>query len=238
MEIIPAIDLKGGACVQLVGGDVQQEKVHVDDPVEQARRFVEQGARWIHIVDLDRALGTGTNLHLVRRIINEVPSARYQVGGGIRFTEDIDDLFNAGATRVVVGTRAVTDDKWCAHVAERYGDRLVVAVDARGEDVLIHGWREVSGKKLLDFAMQCGAAGIGGFLYTDVAREGLMRGANVDGVRRLADALQKPVIASGGVGSLEDCAALAEAGAWGAVVGMAAYTGALDLPAAYKRFRA
>lgn len=236
MQVIPAIDLKGGACVQLVGGDVHQEKVHVDDPIEQARRFVDQGARWIHIVDLDRALGTGTNLHLIRRLVQKVPEARYQVGGGIRFTEDIDDLYDAGVARVVIGTRAVTDDKWCAHVADRYRDRIVVAVDARGDDILIHGWKEVSGKKLLEFAKECDGNGIGGFLYTDVAREGRMEGANIEGVKRLAETVNAPVIASGGVSSIDDCEKLAGAGAWGAVVGMAAYTGALDLKAAYAKF--
>src|ERR1700738_920965 len=100
MEIIPAIDLRGGACVQLVGGDIRQEKIRIEDPVEQARRFIAQGAKWIHIVDLDRALGTGNNLQVIKKIL-ELPGARFQVGGGIRFTEDIDALFEANAARVV-----------------------------------------------------------------------------------------------------------------------------------------
>ncbi len=237
MEVIPAIDLKGGAAVQLVGGDVQQEKVHVDDPVDQARRFVEQGAQWIHIVDLDRALGTGTNLHMVRRLIHEVPQAHFQVGGGIRFTEDIDDLLNAGAVRVIVGTRAVTDEKWCRHVAERYGERVFIAIDAREDDILIHGWQESSGRELIPFATQVSEWGVGGFLYTDVAREGRLGGANVTGVKRLTEAVGVPVIASGGVRDINDCKELRDAGAWGAVVGMAAYTGGLDLAGAYKTFR-
>jgi phosphoribosylformimino-5-aminoimidazole carboxamide ribotide isomerase len=238
MEVIPAIDLKGGACVQLVGGDVHQEKVHVDDPVEQARRFADQGARWIHLVDLDRALGSGSNLQLIRRIIQEVPQARFQVGGGIRFTEDIDDLLNAGAARVVIGTRAVTDEKWSSHVAERYRGRLAVAVDARGDDILIHGWKEVSGKKLLPFAQQAANDwGYASLLYTDVGREGRLGGPNVDTVRALAKSVKAPVVASGGIRNLDDCKALHEAGAWGGVVGMAAYTGGIDLPEAYRHFR-
>ena len=235
MEIIPAIDLKDGACVQLVGGDVRQERVHIDDPVAQARRFVEQGARWIHVVDLDRALGTGNNLQVIKRIL-EVPGARFQVGGGIRFTEDVDGLLECNAARVVVGTRAVTDDKWFAHCCERYGDRLVAAVDARGDDILIRGWQEASGKKLHEWAREADRMGLGAFLYTDVAREGRMEGANAEGVRELVRLVKRPVLASGGVRGMEDLEALRAAGAWGVVVGMAAYTGALDLPAAIRRF--
>jgi phosphoribosylformimino-5-aminoimidazole carboxamide ribotide isomerase len=235
MEIIPAIDLKGGACVQLVGGDPLHEKIHIDDPVDQARRFVAMGARWIHIVDLDRALGTGNNLQVIKKIL-EVPGARFQVGGGIRFTEDIDALLEANAARVVIGTRAVTDDKWFAHVCERYGDRIVVAVDARGEDILINGWQESSGKKLHEWGAKAADMGIGGLLYTDVAKEGRMGGVNADGVAKLTKRLKTPVIASGGVGSMDDLQTLWEAGAWGVVIGMAVYTGALDLPKAIQHF--
>jgi phosphoribosylformimino-5-aminoimidazole carboxamide ribotide isomerase len=235
MEIIPAIDIKGGVCVQLVGGDPANEKVRVDDPVEQARKFVQQGARWIHIVDLDRALGTGNNLQLIKRIL-EVPGARFQVGGGIRFTEDIDALLEANAARAVVGTRAVTDDKWFGHVCERYGDRVVAAVDARGDEILIKGWQESSGRKLIDWGARASEQGIGGLLYTDVSREGRMAGVNAEGVHKLAKRVKVPVIASGGVSSMEDLQDLWEAGAWGVVVGMAVYTGALDLQQAIRQF--
>jgi phosphoribosylformimino-5-aminoimidazole carboxamide ribotide isomerase len=235
MEVIPAIDLKDGACVQLVGGDVRHEKVRLDDPVGQARKFVEQGARWIHVVDLDRALGTGNNLQVIKKIL-EVPGARFQVGGGIRFTEDIDALFDCNAARVVIGTRAVTDDKWFAHVCERYGDRIVAAVDARGDDILIKGWQESSGKKLHAWAEQADRLGLGGFLYTDVGREGRMGGVNSEAVANLRKRVKAPVIASGGVRGMDDLQSLWEAGAWGVVVGMAAYMGNLDLKAAHQHF--
>jgi phosphoribosylformimino-5-aminoimidazole carboxamide ribotide isomerase len=237
MEVIPAIDLRNGAAVQLVGGDVKEERVHVDDPLEQARRFAEQGARWIHVVDLDRALGHGSNLHLIKRMLEEVPGVRFQVGGGVRFTEDIDDLLMGGAARVVVGTRAVTDDKWFAHVCERYGDRIVAAVDVKHEEILIKGWQESSGKKLLEWAKRADAQGVGGLLYTDVSKEGRLQGANIQGVEVLCKHVRKPVLASGGIRDIQDLKRLSEAGAWGAVVGMAAYTGALDLREAYKTFR-
>ncbi|HVM44574.1 MAG TPA: 1-(5-phosphoribosyl)-5-[(5-phosphoribosylamino)methylideneamino]imidazole-4-carboxamide isomerase [Candidatus Thermoplasmatota archaeon] len=235
MEIIPAIDLKEGACVQLVGGDPRHEKIHIDDPVAQAQRFVEMGARWIHIVDLDRALGVGNNLQVIKKLL-EIPGVRFQVGGGIRFTEDIDALFVANAARVVVGTRAVTDDKWFEHVCERYGDRIVVAIDARGDDILINGWRESSGKKLHDFAAKAGQMGVGGLLYTDVSREGRMGGVDAANVERLARQSKIPILASGGVRNMDDLQSLWEAGAWGVVIGMAVYTGALDLRQAIQHF--
>jgi phosphoribosylformimino-5-aminoimidazole carboxamide ribotide isomerase len=237
MEVVPAIDLRQGAAVQLVGGDVKQERVHVDDPLAQARAFAEQGARWLHIVDLDRALGTGNNLQLIKRILEEIPSVRFQVGGGVRFTEDIDDLLIAGAARVVVGTRAVTDDKWFAHVCERYGDRVIAAVDVKQDEILIKGWQQSSGKHLLDWAKRADALGVGGFLYTDVSKEGRLQGANIQGVEVLCKHVKKPVVASGGVRDVADLKRLSEAGAWGAVVGMAAYTGSLDLAEAYRTFK-
>ena len=237
MEVIPAIDLRNGAAVQLVGGDVRQEKVRVDDPAEQAREFVRKGARWIHVVDLDRALGLGNNLQVIKTILEAVPQAKVQVGGGVRFTEDIDALLECNAARVVVGTRAVTDDKWFAHVCERYGERVYAAVDARGDDILIKGWQESSGRKLHEWASRADAQGVGGFLYTDVAKEGRMGGVNAEGVKRLTQAVRRPVLASGGVGSMEDLRALEKAGAWGVVVGMAAYTGALDLAEAFRTFK-
>ena len=237
MEVIPAIDLRNGAAVQLVGGDVRHEKVRVQDPIEQAREFVRKGARWIHIVDLDRALGLGNNMQVIKSILEAVPQVKVQVGGGIRFTEDIDALLEANAARVVVGTRAVTDDKWFAHVCGRYGERVYAAVDARGEDILIKGWQESSGRKLHEWARQADAQGVGGFLYTDVAKEGRMAGVNAEDVKRLASAVRSPVLASGGVRDMSDLRALEKAGAWGVVVGMAAYTGSLDLAEAFKTFR-
>lgn len=237
MEVIPAIDLREGAAVQLVGGDLKQEKFRVADPVQQARDFVARGARWIHVVDLDRALGQGSNFKVITEIVEAVPQARVQAGGGIRFTEDIDALLLAGVARVVIGTRAVTDDKWFAHVCDRYADRVVAAVDVQQDEILIKGWQESSGKKILDWAQKADTLGVGGFLYTDVSKEGRLQGANIQGVEVLVKHVKRPVIASGGVRDIRDLTRLAEAGAWGAVVGMAAYNGQLDLEQAYKTFR-
>lgn len=235
MFVIPAVDLLGGACVQLEGGDVSKEKVRVDDPVAAAARWHALGAEWLHVVDLDRALERGSNLITVQRIMEKVP-LKVQVGGGIRQFEDVDAMLNANAARVVVGTRAVRDPVFLREAAARYGNRLVVAVDAKGDEILVRGWQEGSGRSLLGFAKEASALGVGGLLYTDVGREGRMGGPNVDMVGELAGAVKVPVIASGGITTMEDLAELAEAGAWGAVVGMAAYTGRLDMKTAIERF--
>jgi len=226
--VIPAVDLREGKCVQLVGGDYANERVRIPDPLAVARDWQQKGAPWLHVVDLDRATGRGSNLQVVKQILQEA-RVPVSVGGGIRFTEDIDDLLNAGAARVIVGTRAVTDPVWLEAAAARYGKRMAVAVDARGDEIVIKGWAEGSGVKLLDFAKQCDHLGLGALLYTDVGREGQMVGANVEAVGRLAAAVRTPVIASGGVATHEDLVRLRDAGAAGAVLGMSIYTGRIDL---------
>lgn len=236
MHVVPAVDLLGGACVQLEGGDLAKERVRLDDPVAEALRWRGMGADWIHVVDLDRALERGSNLRTVQRLIEEVP-ARIQVGGGVRQFDDIDALFNAGAARVVVGTRAVKDPVFLREAATRYGDRLVVAVDAKGDEIVVRGWTEGSGRSLIEFAREAASLGVGGLLYTDVGKEGRLGGANVDMVARLTAAVDVPVVASGGITTEQDLARLADAGAWGAVVGMAAYTGRLDMKAMFDRYR-
>lgn len=239
MFVIPSIDLRDGAAVQLVGGNPDDERVRDPDPVARARAFVDAGAEWLHVVDLDRALGKGSNMRAIARILDAVSDrCRVQVGGGVRFTEDVDACLDAGAARVIVGTRAVTDEMWLDHAAKRYGERLVIAVDARGDEIVVKGWTEGSGHSLTTFAKRAAALGVGGLLYTDVGREGQLGGANVDGVRALVDAVpETPVLASGGVRSIEDLNALADAGAWGTVIGMALYTGRIDFKSALDAFR-
>lgn len=231
MKIIPAIDLKDGHCVQLVGGDLAQERIRLPDPVAQALAFEAQGAEILHVVDLDRALGRGSNLQLVKMIL-ETLSIPVQVGGGIRMFEDIDYLLECGAAKVVLGTRAVKDAQFLREAAQRYGDRLTIAVDARGEEIVVKGWTEGSGRTLAEFAKSVDGLGLGTLLYTDVGKEGRLQGPNIDEVQRLAASVKTRLLASGGIRSLDDLKALKKAGAWGAVVGMAFYTGAFSLAAA------
>ncbi len=224
---IPAVDIRGGRCVQLVGGDPSVENVSRPDPVAEATRWVERGATWLHVVDLDAALDEGSNLPVIREILQAVP-VPVQVGGGLRSMEDVQEVLDAGARRAVVGTRAVRDPEFLQEAGAVFGDALVVAVDARGQEIVVKGWTEGSGEDLLTFATRADEAGVGGLLYTDVGREGRKTGANVEGVRSLVDAVGVPVIASGGIANAQDLQALMDAGAWGAVVGMAFYDGTLD----------
>lgn len=231
MKIIPAIDLKDGHCVQLVGGDIAQERVRLPDPVAQAVEFERQGAEILHVVDLDRALGRGANTQIVKTILESV-TIPVQVGGGIRMFEDIDYLLECGAAKVILGTRAVHDPQFLREAADRYGTRLTIAVDARGEEIVVHGWTEGSGRKLSEFAREVDALGIGALLYTDVGREGRLGGPNLPEVQRLASTCKTRVLASGGIRSTDDLLALKKTGAWGAVLGMALYTGQISLGAA------
>lgn len=231
MKFIPSIDLRDGHCVQLVGGDLTQEKVRLPDAIAQAKAFEADGAEILHVVDLDRALGRGSNLQVVRHILESV-RIPVQVGGGIRVFEDIDYLLDCGAAKVVLGTRAVKDLQFLEEAADRYGNRLTIAVDARGDEIVVKGWTEGSGRTLHDFARQVDGLGVGSILYTDVGREGRMQGPNVDNVRKLTSSLKTRVLASGGIRNVADLVELKKAGAWGAVVGMALYTGAIATPAA------
>lgn len=230
MQLVPAIDLKEGACVQLVGGVLAHEKIRLPDPVAEARKWADQGAEWLHVVDLDRAFQRGNNFEIVTRIIEAVSDrVKVQVGGGLRFTQDIDAVLDAGAARIVVGTRAVQDEAFLKEVAERYGKRAIVAVDARDGEVVIRGWTESSGKPLGRFAREAARHGVGGLLYTDVGREGRLGGANVLGVRSLVEAVPgTPIIASGGVSAVDDLLRLQMAGASATIVGMALYSGKID----------
>lgn len=236
MHAIPALDLRDGHVVQLEQGLLDREKVRLPDPVAEARKWRDRGAEWLHVVDLDRAFGRGSNLDVIRAVLDAVGGdLSVQVGGGVRSIEDAEEVLAAGAHRVVAGTRAVTDDAFLREAATRFGERFVVAVDAREGEIVAKGWTEGTGKRLIPFALQAARLGVGGLLYTDVGREGLLGGANVAGVRALVDAVPgTPIIASGGVASVDDLLRLQAVGAFGAVVGMAFYTGKIE----YERARA
>ncbi len=233
-RVIPAVDLRDGHCVQLVGGAYDAERVRLPDPVAQALKWERMGAPVLHVVDLDAATGRGDNSILVKAILDAL-TIPVQVGGGVRSAEAVATLLNAGAARVVVGTKAVTDRAWLAEVADAHPYRVVVAVDARGDEILVKGWSEGSGVSLIDYARDIDPFPVAGILYTDVAREGQLGGPNNDGVARLAASVTRPVIASGGIADVADFDSLYQAGAWGAVVGMAAYTGRIDMEKALKR---
>ena len=228
-EIIPAIDIRGGLCVRLFQGDYSQETVFSDDPVSVARRWEECGAPRIHVVDLDgAAAGRPVNTTVIRAIASAV-SIPIEVGGGIRNLAAMDELLTLGVQRFVLGTAAVEDPALVAEAAKRYGDRLIVGVDARNGLVATRGWKDTQGIRALDLVARMESLGVVRFDYTDIARDGAMAGPNLPAIGEVVAAARGKVIAAGGVSSLDDLRRLAGIGVEGAIVGRAAYTGAVDI---------
>ncbi len=228
MMIYPAIDLMAEGAVRLRQGDPSRRIAVGDDPVGLARRWAAEGARWLHVVDLDGAMsGAPRHLDIVGRICRAV-SIPVQVGGGLRTLPDLRAAFAAGAARAILGTAAIAGDLLPAALAE-FGDALAVALDARDGLVAVEGWQQTSSVMALDAARALQQAGVVRFIYTDVARDGMLTGPNLAGLRSLTAAVRVPVILSGGMASTDDLRAAADAGAEGAVVGRALYDGRIAL---------
>jgi len=232
---VPALDLREGACVQLVGGSYAEERLRLNDPVAVARNWSALGFRRLHVVDLDAATGAGANDALVGDVVRTVP-AESQVGGGVRSSERAEALFALGAARVVVGTRAFEDPAWLDDLARRYPGRIVVAVDVRERRVVTHGWTRTLALDARDAVRRLAALPLGGLLVTAVHREGRLAGTDAALMADVAAATDVPVFAAGGVTTMDDLHALASLGVAGAVIGMAFYTGALDPRAVLEEF--
>ncbi|HKU60659.1 MAG TPA: 1-(5-phosphoribosyl)-5-[(5-phosphoribosylamino)methylideneamino]imidazole-4-carboxamide isomerase [Gemmatimonadales bacterium] len=230
MELFPAIDIRGGRVVRLSQGSAARETVYDDDPVRVAERFAEAGARWIHLVDLDRAFDQGSNDVVVRRVADRVGARlRLQLGGGLRTLERVRAALDLGVARLVIGTAAATDPEMVAAAAALAGpERLAVGLDARDGFVAVRGWTETSTLRTIDLARRVVAQGIGTLIYTDVARDGMLEGPDVDGARALQTTGAR-VVASGGVASLADLRRLGRAGLAGAIIGRALYEGRIAL---------
>jgi phosphoribosylformimino-5-aminoimidazole carboxamide ribotide isomerase len=235
MIAIPAVDLRGGACVQLVGGSYARERVRLDRPVDVARSWTHYGFRQLHVVDLDAATGRGTNAAVVREILHDA-MAEVQVGGGVRETDQIQDLLNDGATRVIVGTRALEEPDWLADIAEDYPGQIILAADVRDRRLVTRGWARTLPTDVLDFVEELDGLPLGGLLVTAVHREGQMQGVDLPLMEDVAETSHVPVFASGGVASLRDLRALADRAIAGVVIGMALYTGAIDPRAVASEF--
>jgi len=227
MQVIPAIDLRDGACVQLVGGSYAEERVRIADPVAVAQRWARLGFSRIHLVDLDAATGRGSNWEIVREIL-EVTPALIQCGGGVREIETIDELLTAGASEVVVGTRAVEDPAWLEKAVARYENRIIVAADTSARRILSRGWSQTSSRDVIHFIDELATLPLAAVLVTAVDRGGRLQGPDVKLVEEITARLTIPLQASGGVRNIDDIRALSDAGASAAVVGMALYTGALN----------
>ena len=227
MIAIPAVDLRGGAVVQLVGGSYAEERVRLGDPVGVARSWAQMGFRRLHVVDLDAATGAGSNDRVVEDILHD-DGAEVQVGGGIRTTEAIQRLIDAGAERVVVGTRAIEEPEWLGYVSDLYPGLIVVATDVRERRVVTRGWVRTLPLDVLDLVQDLNAFELGGLLVTAVHLEGQLRGTDLTLMEDVAETSRFPVIASGGVTTMHDLRALEHRGLDAVVIGMALYTGTLD----------
>jgi phosphoribosylformimino-5-aminoimidazole carboxamide ribotide isomerase len=238
MHVFPAIDLLHGRCVRLVQGDYTRETVFSEDPVTVAKQWVEQGADRIHLVDLDGAKdGKPVNGDVIRRIVAAV-NVPCELGGGIRTNADLDAVFSWGVRWAVLGTKALQDPAWVRTVAETFPDRVVLGLDARNGYVATDGWLATSTTKATDLAKQVEAAPLAAVVYTDIARDGMLSGPNFEALAEMRAATRLPVIASGGVTTLEQVRRLTEAGTFGCIVGRALYEGKLSLPEVLAEVRA
>jgi len=236
--IYPAIDIRGGKCVRLLQGDYNKETVYHDDPVAVAKEWEAQGGQWIHLVDLDGAkAGHPVNHELIGRIAQAV-KVPVQVGGGLRKDEDVERLLSLGVSRVILGTAAIEDRAFVSRVLAKHGAKVAIGIDARDGCVATRGWLETSQVKAEDLAKELAAEGAQTFIFTDISRDGMMSGPNVEAIVRLAQVSGRTVIASGGVSKQEDLdrlAAHAAEGVGGAIIGKALYTGSINLAEAIQR---
>lgn len=229
MEIWPAIDLLGGKCVRLQQGDYNRETVYGDDPAEMAKRWVEEGADCLHLVDLDGAKdGSLKNRDAISAIISAV-SIPCEVGGGIRDEATIEQLLALGLSRLVIGTKALREPEWFAKMCERFPNKLVLGIDAKEGMVATDGWLEVSTTSAIDLAKTYKHLPIAALIYTDIATDGMLAGPNVPAMKAMKEAVKLPVVASGGVTSVEDVKNLTAAGLDGAIVGRALYENRLTV---------
>jgi len=229
MQILPAIDLRGGQCVRLRQGDYARETVFGDDPAAMARRWVEEGATSLHVVDLDGAReGHPVNTDSVRRIV-QAAGVPCQLGGGLRTEAHVEEALGWGVDRVVIGTRALKDPAGFAALCRHFPGKIVAGIDAREGRVATEGWLAESSVSALDLARRLADLPLAAIVYTDISRDGMLKGSNVGAMAELAGAVAVPVIASGGVTSLEDVRRLARLGLAGCIVGRALYEGRLRL---------
>lgn len=237
MKLYPAIDLRGGQAVRLYQGDYDQMTVYNADPVAQAQFFIEAGAKYLHVVDLDGAKDdTTANLQTIAAIA-KLGGLKIEVGGGIRDEERIRRYLDLGVDRCILGTIAVKDFAFTEKMAQTYGPRIAVGVDMKQGYVAVNGWKEVTPEPGIDFCRRCAAAGVGAIIATDISRDGTMQGTNLDLYRELLTIPGIEVTASGGIARMEELAELQAMGCHAAILGKSIYTGAIDLAEAVRRYQ-
>lgn len=237
MVIIPAIDIKDGKCVRLAQGDFDRVTLYADNPVEMALTWTQKGAELIHVVDLDGSLaGLPRNAEIILNIVKKINSP-VQVGGGIRDMVTIEYYLKNGVSSVILGTTALQNEKIVRKAANIFPGKIILGIDALDGNVAIHGWKEKTGQNAIELARRYENCGLKAIVYTDIKRDGMQTGVNIEGTKALAAAVNIPVIASGGVATINDVEKLLEAescGIYGVIIGRALYTGAVSLEAAIK----
>jgi phosphoribosylformimino-5-aminoimidazole carboxamide ribotide isomerase len=235
MIVIPAIDLKDGNCVRLIQGKKDAVTVYSNNPANTAKQWESYGAKLLHIVDLDGAFtGSQKNLNAIIKIRQSVKIA-LQVGGGIRSIGNIMNLFSAGIDRIIIGTAAIEDPELLTSSCRKYPGQVLIGIDAKEGMVAIRGWEEVTSINAKELARRLEIMGVAGIIYTDINRDGMLSGPNIEATREMVESVNIPVIASGGVSGIEDIKNLMEIkGLWGVITGKAIYSGALDLKEAMK----
>lgn len=238
MLLIPAIDLKDGKCVRLRQGRMNDETVFSDDPVEMAGRWVNAGCKRLHLIDLNGAFeGAPVNADVIHRIAETYPDVPIQVGGGIRDEDTVATYLDAGVSYVIIGTQAIKAPHFVSDMCNEFPGHIIVGLDAKNGKVAIEGWEEVSSHEATDVAKKFEDEGVDAIVYTDIARDGMMKGVNIEATKCLAEAISIPVIASGGVShykDIRDLQAVSGSGIMGAIIGRAIYEGTIELAEAQK----
>ena len=230
MQIWPAIDIRGGKCVRLRQGDYAQETVYGDEPALAAERWLEQGAQQLHLVDLDGARdGRSVNRAAIQSILSRV-NIPCELGGGIRDETTIGEWLVDGMQRLVIGTKAIRDAAWFRRMCQQYPSQLALGIDARDEQVAVEGWLQTSDVAAVEMAQEFNDEPIAAIIYTDIAKDGMLSGPNLDAMQQMKQAVDIPVIASGGVSTVDDVRQLAEIGVDGCIIGRSLYEGTLTLP--------
>ncbi len=230
MEIIPAVDLRGGKCVRLYQGDYHKETVYSEDPVSMACHWESLGARRLHVVDLDGAArGDLCHIPAIKGIIRAV-QIPVQVGGGVRRLDTVEQLLEMGANRVILGTLAVDDPELVKQACKMFGEDIVVSLDAQEGYIRSHGWLKITGLPAVELALKMESLGVRRFIYTDIARDGTLAGPDFEAIARFKAQTHNPLIVAGGISRVEHLWKLAEMGVEGAILGQALYSGSLNLP--------
>jgi phosphoribosylformimino-5-aminoimidazole carboxamide ribotide isomerase len=236
MEIIPAVDIRGGKCVRLYQGDYKQETVFDEDPVTAALTWYSQGARWLHIVDLDGAVaGEPQNMDIVKEIIKQ-SGMLIELGGGIRQEKVAKRLLHQGVSRIILGSAAIENRELVKKLCQQFGEAIVVSLDARDGKIAIHGWQKDTVVEILQLSREMVDDGVGRLIYTDIKSDGTLTQPNFDMINRLLTETKVPIIVAGGISRMEHLSRLNELGAEGAIIGKALYTGDIDLGEAIINF--